>query len=79
MANKRPVLDTSFVTDNDYQYAKRCLKQEGYFGWVFTEIDDNLGYPKGTMASYFGKLSAQKRAQRKALRLAKKGVQTSMF
>lgn len=76
---KRQTLDTSFVTEENYQYAKRCIAQEGYKGWVFAEIDDNLGYPRGTMASYFGKLSAQKRARKKALRQAKVGVQISLF
>jgi len=56
--------DTSFVTKGDAQLAFKLKNKYGpRLG--FWRADQELGYPSGTMASYFGKLGAKKKKENK--------------
>ena len=63
-------MDTSFVSVEAVDYARMLIKQ-GRLDRVSAqcEVDTRFEYPKGTMASYFGKLGAEKRREKKLLRL----------
>ena len=65
------VMDTSKVTPEDVQNTRILIKKYGYGGLAFSQADEVCGHPTGTMASYFGKCSGEKR-KRKKLQEAKK-------
>jgi len=56
--------DTSFVTGADARLAWK-LKEKYGFRIGYWTADKELGYPEGTMASYFGKLGAKKKKEKK--------------
>ena len=58
-------MDTSFVSKEAIQCVQRLI-ESGAFSRVAAqcEVDARFEYPKGTMASYFGKLGAKARKEK---------------
>lgn len=60
--------DTSFVLESAINCAINFVEKEQISRRLaYYKTDGIYGYPKGTMASYFGKLGAEKRKRKKSL------------
>ncbi len=67
-------MDTSFVSKEAVKHTHDLLVKygKGNEGLAFNEADKDCGYPESTMASYFGKLGAKKKEEKKRLEIMQK-------